>query len=87
MRPCRKASKHVGLTVRDHCEMLAYQMDHGLKMRSYSGEAHRMATAWAWADDARVSVGHETGVAGVCGAPNAEAGEDALAIEGCIGRF
>ncbi|KAL0303298.1 UNVERIFIED_CONTAM: hypothetical protein Sradi_6197900 [Sesamum radiatum] len=52
LRPCRKARKHIGRTVWDHCEMLAYRMGHGLKMRSYSSEAHRTATTKAWADDA-----------------------------------
>ncbi|KAL0367031.1 UNVERIFIED_CONTAM: hypothetical protein Sradi_3593200 [Sesamum radiatum] len=52
LRPCRKARMHVGRAVWDHCEMSAYRMCHGLKMRSYSSEAHRTATTEAWADDA-----------------------------------
>ncbi|KAL0409658.1 UNVERIFIED_CONTAM: hypothetical protein Sradi_1900200 [Sesamum radiatum] len=52
LRPCRKASRHVGRDVWDHCEMSAYRMGNGLKMQSYSDEAHRTATTKAWADDA-----------------------------------
>ncbi|KAL0366684.1 UNVERIFIED_CONTAM: hypothetical protein Sradi_3558500 [Sesamum radiatum] len=52
LRPCRKTSRHVGRAVWDHCEMSAYQIGHGLKMRSYLGEAQRMAKTKAWADDA-----------------------------------
>ncbi|KAL0303802.1 UNVERIFIED_CONTAM: hypothetical protein Sradi_6248300 [Sesamum radiatum] len=52
LRPCRKTSRHVGRAVWAHCEMSAYRMGHGLKMRSYSSEAHRTATTKAWTDDA-----------------------------------
>ncbi|KAL0292288.1 UNVERIFIED_CONTAM: hypothetical protein Sradi_6996300 [Sesamum radiatum] len=51
LRPGRKARRHVGRAVWEHCEMSAYRMGHGLKKRSYSGEAHRTATTKAWADD------------------------------------
>ncbi|KAL0462581.1 UNVERIFIED_CONTAM: hypothetical protein Slati_0145700 [Sesamum latifolium] len=50
MKPCRKARRHVGRAVWDHCGISAYRMGLGLKKRSYSGEAHRTATTKAWAD-------------------------------------
>ncbi|KAL0334252.1 UNVERIFIED_CONTAM: hypothetical protein Sangu_1581400 [Sesamum angustifolium] len=39
VKPCQRASRHAEHAVRDHCEMSAYRMGHGLKMRSYSAEA------------------------------------------------
>ncbi|KAL0392880.1 UNVERIFIED_CONTAM: hypothetical protein Sradi_2510800 [Sesamum radiatum] len=39
VKPCRRASRHAEHAVRDHCEMSAYRMGQGLKMRSYSAEA------------------------------------------------
>ncbi|KAL0409696.1 UNVERIFIED_CONTAM: hypothetical protein Sradi_1904000 [Sesamum radiatum] len=47
LRSCRKARMHILCAVWDHCEMSAYRMGHELKMRFYSGEAHRTATTKA----------------------------------------
>ncbi|KAL0439048.1 UNVERIFIED_CONTAM: hypothetical protein Slati_2387800 [Sesamum latifolium] len=47
---CRKTRKHAGHAVWDHCEMSAYRMGLGFKMRSYSDDARKTATTKAWAD-------------------------------------
>ncbi|KAL0428388.1 UNVERIFIED_CONTAM: hypothetical protein Slati_3013600 [Sesamum latifolium] len=52
IKPCRKTRRHAGHAVRDQCEMSAYRMGLGLKMRSYSGDARKTAMKKVWADDA-----------------------------------
>ncbi|KAL0319861.1 UNVERIFIED_CONTAM: hypothetical protein Sradi_5247600 [Sesamum radiatum] len=52
LRPGRKAIRHVGRAVWEHCEMSAYRMGHGLKMRPTRARHTGRPRRKAWADDA-----------------------------------